>query len=69
MFVDDFRRWLEFPGGRQLGKYPICRRLRQVGMEPKQVNVRVSGARTTRTTWVVLSGFLPDRNAERGQQR
>ena len=69
MFVDDFRRWLEFPGGRQLGKYRICRRLRQVGMEPKQVNAHISGARTTRTTWVVPGDCLPGRNAQRGQQR
>ena len=67
MFIDDFRRWLELPGGRQLGKYHICRRLRQVGMEPKQVNAHISGARTTRTAWVVPGDCLPGRNAERGQ--
>ena len=69
MFVEDFCRWLEFSMNMQLDDHKIGRRLRQIGMEPKQVNVHISGARTTRYAWIVPSDCLPDRSIQRDQQQ
>ena len=64
MFVDDFQRWLEFTMNLQLDNHEIGRRLRQIGMEPKSLNVRIGSVRTTRSTWPVPDNLLPRRSRE-----
>ena len=68
MFVEDFQRWLEFTMNLQLDNHEIGRRLRQIGMEPKSLNVRIGSVRTTRSTWPVPDNRLPRRSREENPQ-
>ena len=68
MFVDDFQRWLEFTMNLQLDNHEIGRRLRQIGMERKSLNVRIGSVRTTRSTWPVPDNLLPRRSREENPQ-
>ena len=68
MFVDDFQRWLEFTMNLQLNNHEIGRRLRQIGMEPKSLNVRIGSARTARYTWPVPDNLLPRQSREENPQ-
>jgi hypothetical protein len=68
MFVEDFQRWLELNVNLQLDDHEIGRRLRQIGMEPKSLNVRIGSVRTTRSTWLVPDNRLPRRSWEENPQ-
>ena len=69
LFIDGLRRWLECTVGLLLDDHKIGRRLREIRMDPRQVNVHVGGKRTTRTAWVVPEECLPDRAPQPGDGR
>ena len=59
IFLDDFRRWLELALGAKLTTFVLGQRLRQAEASSEATKIRVGGARTTRTTWVLPERHLP----------
>ena len=61
--LKDFREWLGKKLGKNLGKslapHKLGRRLRQVKVEPKSVNVHGERGRTSRSVWVLPDTFQP----------
>ena len=51
IFLDDFRRWLDFHIGEQVTSHALGRRLKQCQARTQRINVRVGNSRTSRTTW------------------
>ena len=69
MFIEDFQRWLKFRMNQKLDSHEIGKRLRQVGIESKQVKVRLELGRTSRSTWLVPQDFLPRRGQSRQEKQ
>ena len=51
IFLDDFRKWLDFHIGEQVTSHALGRRLKQCQARTERINVRVGNSRTSRTTW------------------
>ncbi len=59
IFMDDLRRWLELAAGNRMTSHALGRRLRLCMAQPEQLNVKIGGARTTRTCWKLSTEDRP----------
>ena len=51
IFIDAFRKWVEFNAGMKIDSHAMGRRLKLCGAQPERVNLVLSGHRTTRNCW------------------
>ena len=59
IFLNDFGKWLDGTLNKKLDNHALGQRLRRIGADPGQVHIRVGGARTTRSIWILPDVFQP----------
>ena len=59
IFLDDLGRWLDTSMGRKQDSNILAQRLKRIKAEPERVHLKVGGARTTRSVWVLPEIFQP----------
>ena len=64
IFLNDFGKWLDGTLNKKLDNHVLGQRLRRIGADPGQVHLQVSGARTTRSIWVLPDIFQPPQQDE-----
>ena len=59
IFLDDLGRWLDTSMGRKQDSNILAQRLKRIKAETERINLKVGGAKTTRSVWVLPEIFQP----------
>ena len=59
IFLEDLSKWLDVTLVKKMDTHTLGRRMRMIHAAPERVNVRIAGARTTRSVWILPDEFQP----------